>query len=122
MKKFFRKLLDYIVSIMNPGFYLSSEKTCMTTDKIVNRVLDEYESGDRQIRSSSDHTIELVNDKRPAITLWISNYPYASGNIYGDDLHGLPTRVTRIRLNRLVKKIRAQREAERLSKIEQKYL
>jgi len=98
MKKIIKNILIYLQYIVNPGFWVSNYPTSDEWDTKLNEMLDnpKFEDG-------GPYTVKLNGN-----LVWVSNYPYAYGFLYKPlgrrTERLLPSRKTRIRLRKAVRK------------------
>lgn len=97
-----KKFLLTINFIVNPNWWVMNNSYNETWDKKLNHLLDNH-----KLEIDNYHTAEL-----DGITIWIANYPYAYGVIWGNpfsknintlSLQGRPSRLTIYRLRQRVK-------------------
>lgn len=124
---FICKPLDYFLNVIcNPRMWLPLEGSSKSTSKIVKNLINLSESDELKLKTTifRQHTIKFTFDDDEFIEIWISNYPYSYGSIYRSSpkyskliSSKLPTRYTKLLLNRFRKKnitdILKKEEAER---------
>jgi hypothetical protein len=82
-----------------PRFWIQNERTCYKWDKVLNDMLDSHGVTPR------DKCTCMVGNTE----IWVSNWPYAYGSIYGSSFQKLPKVGTRIRLREMLEEAEFQR-------------
>ena|SRR5690554_2577850 len=82
------RLRDWAFAITRPGYWLSNHRASKTIDDLVNAIID----------NDLIEEVDQYKARTPSgMSLWIANYPYSYGSIYGE-FGALPYRRTRKRL------------------------
>lgn len=89
-----KRFIDIAWALVHPKFWISNRPSCPDVDRVINKMID--------------HDVFVAVGRHTAITsdkheVWVSNYPYAFGDIrtggYGSTCL-LPYRRTRARLKK----------------------
>lgn len=92
MKMIMWKLLNVLYRIVHPCFWVQNHRTSYEYDAKLRELLD---SG-VEIETKSEQTAIIGSN-----CVWISNYPYSYGNLYGVS-EVLPAPLTRVRLRKII--------------------
>lgn len=87
-----QNIIDFFRYLFKPTFWFSNASVDLEWDSILNKLLDEA----TDVRPG--HHVSNIG----GVAIWTSNYPYAYGSPYLQDLDILPKRRTRERLRKLI--------------------
>lgn len=91
---------QYLEVFITPSCWLRSKFTCKSWDKLLNRLIDEAESGRLKIDLPYEMFDCLHEFRIGGIRIWVNNFPYAFGSMDGRD--ELPSRKTVFRLKKFL--------------------
>ena len=103
LKYTFQFIIDFFWFLPQPWFWLSIDTVDLVWDEKLNQMIDDNVHLEEE-KVLANETFNIILDGKYKV--WVKNYPYGYGNIYGSD--GLPRRRTRQRLRKFLSQKRCK--------------